>query len=100
MTFAYTVTAEVDDEATARAWAEWLRTKHLADVVAAGASQAELIQWSALVFESRYRFESRAAFERYEAEHAPRLRAEGLAAFPKGVRLSRKTGDVVAAVTR
>jgi hypothetical protein len=47
-------------------------------------------------YESRYDFPSREAFDRYEREHAPRLRAEGLRLFPTehGVHYRRTTGIV------
>lgn len=101
MTFVYTVTAEVADEATAKAWAGWLRTLHFAEVLEAGALTAELVQWSPLLLEARYRFTSRAAFDEYEATHAPRLRADGVGRFPSGVKLTRRFGDVaIAEMTR
>lgn len=39
----------------------------------------------------------RACFETYERDHAPRLRAEGLARFPveSGIRYSRSLGEIV-----
>jgi hypothetical protein len=49
-------------------------------------------------FEVRYHFPSREAFGRYEKEHAPRLRSEGLKLFPveKGVEYKRTVGVSVA----
>jgi hypothetical protein len=62
----------------------WLRDRHVADVCAAGAVSADLVRLDPTsdlpnALEVRYRFASREAFELYEREHAPRLRAEGLA---------------------
>ena len=95
MTFAYTVFSEVDDEATGAAWSEWLCQTHLPDVVSAGARLAELVRIDAKHFESRYQFESRAAYERYIAEHSARLRAATAEKFPEGLRLTRSAGEIV-----
>ena len=97
MTFAYTVHAAFDDPAVATEWADWLRNGHFADVLAAGAGSAELVQRAPLELEARYWFADAAAFARYEQESAPKLRAEGLTKFPpsRGVRLSRTMGGVL-----
>ncbi len=98
--FVYRVRCRFDDPEVARAWVAWLRDEHLADVVEAGAQSAELLRLDGpeLVFEAVYRFADRAAFERYEAEHAPRLRNEGLDRFPleAGLHYARVTGVCVA----
>jgi len=75
----------------------WLLDGHFADVVAAGARSASLTRFddAPLAVEARYRFASREAFAVYERDHAPRLRAEGLALFPEGVRFERRLGDVL-----
>jgi Domain of unknown function (DUF4286) len=102
MTFAYTVSAYFDDEATAQEWSAWMREQHLADVVAAGALSAVLVRLTDTRprLESRYEFASAQAFADYEAAHAPRLRAESAARFPptRGVRLVRSMGEVLAEV--
>lgn len=102
MTFAYTVTADFDDPAVAAEWVAWLEGGHLAEVIAAGALEAVLLRHvptatAPLRFEARYRFADAAAFARYEQEHAPTLRAEGLAKFPasRGVHLSRSMGEIL-----
>jgi hypothetical protein len=95
---AYTVTMEFDDPQVAEDWAAWLVNEHVADMRAAGALDAELTRLDgACALEARYHFESRAAFETYEREHAPRLRAEGLARVPAagGVRFERRLAEVV-----
>lgn len=100
--FAYTVRCELDDPALAEEWIAWMRDEHLADVVAAGAEAAELVRLDGdgdpITCEARYRFTDRAAFERYERDQAPRLRAAGLEAFPleRGLRYTRTAGEVVA----
>lgn len=69
---------------------------HLAHVIAAGASSATLARFddAPLAVEARYAFVSREAFAAYERDHAPRLRAEGRALFPEGVRFERRLGEV------
>lgn len=99
----YTVIAEFDDPAVAAEWVGWLRDGHLADVIAAGALDAEVVAMEGaatpVAYEVRYRFADRASLERYFTEHAPRLRAEGLARFPpeRGIRYRRSVGEAVVA---
>lgn len=97
--FAYTVGCSFSDPAVAEAWVGWLTGGHLAEVCAAGALDACLVKLDGppLRYEVRYHFADRAAFEAYEREHAPRLRAEGLARFPPehGVAYARSTGEVM-----
>jgi dipeptidase E len=97
---AYSVAVTFSDPSQVGPWLAWLRGGHLAQVIAAGALDAELIEVSPLqgrAFEVRYHFASIQAFERYEREHAPRLRAEGLRLFPpeKGINYSRSVGVVL-----
>ncbi len=98
--FRYTVACTFDDAATAEEWVAWLRDEHLGDVLQAGASAGEVVRidGEALRYEARYAFLSRAAFAAYERDHAPRLRAEGMARFPldRGLRYERTTGELVA----
>ena len=98
--FAYAVRCSFDHAAVADEWVDWLRDEHLADVCAAGALEAEVIavEGEGIVREVRYHFTSRQAFDRYEREHAPRLRAEGLKRFPleRGLRYERSSGEVLA----
>jgi hypothetical protein len=99
---AYTVYATFTDTVLASEWLRWLTERHIADVLSAGARDAEIIQLDgpAQSFEIRYHFASREAFARYERDHAPRLRAEGLERFPpeKGVSYARTVGEVVVAI--
>jgi hypothetical protein len=94
----YTVGVTFITPALAKEWIAWLDGGHIADVMAGGATSAEIVQLDEppLAYEVRYRFPSRTAFERYLAEHAPRLRAEGLARFPveKGVTYRRSVGVI------
>jgi hypothetical protein len=102
MTVAYTVTAEFDELSVAGDYVRWLTDGHLAEVLEGGAAEASLVRMeptaqAPLRFEVRYRFPSMEVFRRYEAEVAPRLRAEGLSKFPasRGVRMSRSLGEVL-----
>ncbi|MCE7939345.1 DUF4286 domain-containing protein [bacterium] len=98
----YVVSCAFTDPAVAEAWVAWLRDGHLAEVCAAGARDAQVfrIDGDALRYDVHYRFGSRAAFERYLAEAAPRLRAEGLRRFPTalGLTYTRWVGEPVARV--
>ena len=95
--FTYTVRCTFETEAVAHEWIAWLRNGHLADVLAAGAVDAEVVRpdGAAIQAEVRYHFASREAFVVYERDHAPRLRAEGLKRFPpeRGLIYERFTGE-------
>lgn len=97
----YTVRATFQDPAIADAWVAWLLAGHVDAVLAAGALSAEIVRLDdapplSYEYEVRYRFASRAAFEAYERDDAPRLRAEGAARFPAGaVVYARSSGAVV-----
>lgn len=105
--FAYTVCATLPDAAVRDEFVAWLTTGgHIADVIAAGALDGQVVLMddgssssssSSFRVEARYHFASRAAFDAYIAEHAPRLRADGLARFPpeRGVSFARSTGTVL-----
>jgi hypothetical protein len=99
---AYTVIATLPSEAAAAEYAAWLRDGHLDAVIAGGARSAQVVRIveppEPVEIEVRYLFESRAAFDRYVRETAPRLRAEGLARFgpASGVSFRRTVGEVVA----
>lgn len=90
--FHYTVVCEATSREIADAYEAWLIDGHVEEVIEAGALEAEVLRRDdGLTLESRYVFPSREAFAAYERDHAPRLRAEGLARFPSGVRFSRST---------
>jgi hypothetical protein len=87
----------------------WLKDRHVADVCAAGADDADIVRLdperggAPYTIELRYRFASREAFARYERDEAPRLRAEGLAeasrlgvAVGTDLVMTRSTGEGVA----
>jgi hypothetical protein len=97
--FAYTVRCTLTDPAVAADYERWLREEHLAHVLAVGPLSAELIRLDGaqIAYEIRYYFASRTAYEVYERDHAPRLRAEGVARFPLelGLAYERAVGEVV-----
>lgn len=96
---AYTVAVTFADAARGDEWLAWMRGGHVAQVIAGGAVSAEVVELdvaSGRAFEARYLFASREAFAAYEREHAPRLRADGLARFgpEQGVSYRRSVGEV------
>jgi hypothetical protein len=96
---AYTVVCTFKNETLAQEWQAWLMGEHLADVIAAGALDAEVVKMDGTPVrcEVRYHFESRDAFNRYEREHAARLRGEGLKKFPldRGLSYVRSVGETI-----
>ena len=80
-------------------WINWLKNGHIAQVIACGGRSAEIIELDDSVphFEIRYSFNSREELDAYLANHAPRLRAEGLDQFPidLGLEFKRTVGKVV-----
>ena len=99
--FFYTVSCTFTDASVAERWLAWLRHPHLQDVLDAGATSARAVRLDTdgeVTIEVHYTFADRAAFEAYERDHAARLRAEGLEAFPLdlGLTYSRRTGEIVA----
>ena len=97
MRFRYVVRAEIDDPALAERYCAWLVGGHVAEVGAllGGTGEVVRIEASIPTYESRYAFASREAYAAYERDHAPRMRAEGLAKFPSGVRFTRSVGESV-----
>ncbi len=77
-------------------WIAWVVDGHAQEVVAAGATSADVVvlEEPPLSADARYTFPSREAFDAYVAEDAPRLRGEGLARFPPelGLRYARSLG--------
>jgi hypothetical protein len=97
--FVYAVRSRFTDAAVRAEFIAWLTGGHLADVVRAGATRAELVLHEPAPgetvgeVESRYLFASPEAFAAYEAGPAIPLRAEGAAKFPptRGVTMTRST---------
>lgn len=103
----YAVTAELSDEATRQEYVAWLAGGHIQEVVARGGSHAQVIALDpdtdgservTFRVESRYIFPTRGALDAYIRDHAPHLRAEGVAKFGhRGVTFSRRIGLILAA---
>ena len=95
----YSVCATIPDEDTIREYVSWLVSGHVQAVLAAGAVSATVSRPdppSPVSVRVTYRFADRTCLDRYLAEHAPRLRAEGACRFPAsaGLRFERSTGVV------
>ena len=98
--FVYFVRVTFSNAAVRAKFVEWLRGGHLAEVVRAGALDAELVERELATdappgalrpIEARYHFASHAAFETYANGPAVALRAQGAALFPptSGVVMTR-----------
>lgn len=94
--FLYSVRSTFTNAAVRAEFIAWLRGGHLADVVRAGAIDAEIVEFDADNgaigdVETRYHFASRAAFDAYANGPAVPLRAEGAAKFPpsRGIVMTR-----------
>ncbi|MBN8598115.1 MAG: DUF4286 family protein [Planctomycetes bacterium] len=96
----YTVCVSLPDEPIAREYIGWLTGGHMQAVLDGGAESAQIIRAQSpsepLQLEVRYLFPNQQVFDRYVAEVAPALRAEGVRRFPpeRGVRLERRVGVV------
>ena len=99
-TFLYSVRSTFTNAEARADFIAWLRGGHLADVVKAGAIDAELVEFELPTdapagaiadVETRYHFASRAAFDAYANGPAVPLRAEGIAKFPpsRGIVMTR-----------
>ena len=99
---AYMVVATLPSAEKAEEYVAWLKDGHVQAVVEGGATVGEVIRLddepvgAPPRVVSRYEFASRGEFDRYVAEVAPRLRAEGLARFgpDRRVGYQRLVGEV------
>jgi quinol monooxygenase YgiN len=94
----YEVRASVE-QAIAGEYRAWLEP-HIREILAiAGFARAELLvedgEPGYTVFSVRYHLASREALERYLREHAPRLRADGMARFGERFSTSRRVSELV-----
>ena len=102
---AYTVTATLPDEATAREYVSWLEGGHIDAVISRGARSAMIVRLDPepadppgpIQVEVRYIFATRELFDRYVAVHAPTLRADGLQRFgpSRGIQFARRIGTIL-----
>lgn len=95
----YEVRASVED-AVAVAYREWLGP-HVAEILAIpGFSGAELLvedgEPGRTVYCVRYHLADRTALEAYLRDHAPRLRADGIARFGTRFSATRRVSELVA----
>jgi hypothetical protein len=91
----YTVRIDFDDATLRDEFGIWLRDHHIKDVLAAGAQGAKLyVHGDTYAIDVRYTFDSREDFEAYERDHAPRLRADGIAFLAgRTARFTRTTSE-------
>ena len=98
---AYTVTAELPSTEIRRAYLDWLGQGHVDDVIRGGALAGSIVRIDdpsePIRVETRYLFAGRDDLEVYLRDHAPALRADGLARFgpETGVRFSRTVGELI-----
>lgn len=77
----YNVTLNVDEDVAAE-WLEWMKTVHIPDVMATGLFLDNRIcrvlaeEEGGLTYAVQYTCADMDTYERYKAEHAPRLQAE------------------------
>lgn len=98
---AYYVTATLPDVQTAEEYIAWLSDGHIDAVVRGGAMSGEIVRKTDPPFpiqvQTRYVFANMESFDSYVREHAPGLRAEGLARFPpeRAIKFERMVGEIV-----
>lgn len=101
-TILYEVQTTFRDADTARRWVAWLHAEHIAEVISCGAANGRLVRLDepAMTYVVQYEFTSRAAFDAYLRDHAPRLRVEGLKRFPATeVTCARRSGEIMPPAT-
>ena len=87
----YEVTLQVEPS-LAPAVERYMRERHIPAIKATGCfRQIRFLQASAARFRTSYDAATQADLDRYLADHAPRMRAEFQAEFPRGVILTRET---------
>lgn len=98
----YTVRTLCRDLAQRGRYLSWLTPGHVAQVLAAGATSVRIVlpdrgdDTEPALVETQYVFPSRKAFDTYERDHAPTLRADGLKHFPSGsgVTTTRQVAEI------
>lgn len=86
----YEVTIELDDASLASALEEYMRGRHIADVLATGCFVDGRFERSESgTYRSRYTAASQGDLDRYLGEQAPRLRDDFRQHFPAGLRVGR-----------
>lgn len=101
MLTAYTVTAELPDEAIVGEFVRWLNQEHVPEVLQAGAMAAQIVRIAdtdgPIRVEVRYTFATAELLDEYLRHSAPTLRAKGAARFPpeRGIRYTRSHGTIL-----
>jgi 2-haloacid dehalogenase len=86
----YEVRATLRDVETAREWVTWMEQVHLDSVLATGLVRAARLESDGeRSFRAVYVLRRRGHLERYSEDHAPRLRADGMARFGDRVSYER-----------
>jgi hypothetical protein len=102
---AYTVIVDLPDVQTRKGYVQWLANDHLAKVIDGGAIGADVIEIDAdrvAQVEIRYKFANMADLDVYLRDHAPKLRAEGLAKWGSvaGMSIRRTIGSAAICLAR
>jgi FMN phosphatase YigB (HAD superfamily) len=77
----YEVRARPRDDDTARAWLSWMQQEHMDAVLATGLVRSARLEAERDHYRALYSLRRRRDLDRYLAEHAPRLRADGISRF-------------------
>lgn len=93
----YEVTVTARPE-IAPAFEEYLRDRHIAEVVATGCFTAAILSGGGGRYRVGYRAPSGEALARYHRDHADHLRADAVARFPEGVTVEREEWPVIVEV--
>jgi hypothetical protein len=91
----YEVTTVVEPDLVER-YERFMRATHIPELLATGCFHGAAFTRSGPGrYRTRYEAPSEAALERYLAEHAPRLREDFAAHFPRGITVSREVWAVL-----
>jgi hypothetical protein len=86
----YQVAAKIDPDLVER-FEQYMREKHIADVLATGAFLGASFESSGVGrYRTRYMAETQDALDNYLTDFAPRLRDDVVANFPTGTEFSRE----------
>lgn len=97
----YNVTINVD-ESIHEEWLEWMKNKHIDEVVATGCfSKATMVkvlvdeEMGGITYSVQYLAPSRDALEKYKNEFAPQLKREGLQRFSDKMLVFRTELEII-----
>lgn len=93
-----TITATFTEQAVAEEWVAFLREQQIDEMLANGASEAEILRVDnpSIMVEVRYRFASRSAFNLFQLNHGAKQMALMLSKFPptRGVNFERSIAKI------